>query len=120
MIARFAFLLTVLLSWSLLASANTRHLERDELTGHVRSSAEELLATRERRRQEFTRRLEDYKQQMEHHEQGHRRLTDYEVERLRKKIKAYSHKLEYLNQEIDDTVSSPAGALKGNRLFVLH
>jgi hypothetical protein len=106
MISRFALLLLVVLSCcSLFASANTRHLERDEMTGHLSSSAEELLATRERRKQEFTRRLEEYKLQKEHHEQGHRRLTDFEVERLDRKVRAYENKLEYLNKELGDRVS---------------
>jgi exonuclease VII large subunit len=116
---RVAFLLLVVVLCSSLpnpASANTRHLQRDERTGHLPSSAEELLARQDHRKEEFTRRLEEYKLQKENHEQGHRRLQDFEVERLDRKIRAYSNKLEYLNKEMDDFVSFRF-VFRGHALF---
>lgn len=75
---------------------SVRHLERDELTGHVGSTREEILARRERRKKEFTQKLEELREQLK---------AGFDSERLRKKIKAYEHKLEYLNKEVDDRVS---------------
>ena len=87
-------------------SASVRHLQRDEVTGHVGSTREELLAKRELRKTEFSRKLEELHQQWEDHETGRRRLKEgFETQRLQKKIKAYENKLEHLNQEIDDRVS---------------
>jgi peptidoglycan hydrolase CwlO-like protein len=88
-------------------SASVRHLQRDEVTGHVGSTREELLAKRELRKNEFSRKLEELHQQWEDHESGRRRLKEgFETQRLQRKIKAYQNKLEHLNQEIDDRVSN--------------
>lgn len=103
-IARFTVLHGCLIM--MLASpvtASVRHLQRDEVTGHVGSTREELLAKRELRKTEFSRKLEELHQQWEDHETGRRRLKEgFETQRLQKKIKAYENKLEHLNQEIDD------------------
>jgi hypothetical protein len=57
--------LSVLFVLSIPASASIRHLERDEMTGHIASTREEILATRERRKEQFGGRYEEMKQQME-------------------------------------------------------
>jgi hypothetical protein len=86
--------------------ASVRHLERDDVTGHVGSTREELLATREMRKEDFSRKLEELKQQWADHESGKRRLSEgFETQRLLKKIKAYEKKVEHLNQQMDDRVS---------------
>lgn len=100
---------TILLLLCLLASssyANVRHLERDDVTGHVGSTREEIYVRREQRKVEFSRKLEELKQQWADHESGRRRLNEgFETQRLQKKIRAYENKLEHLNMEIDDRVS---------------
>lgn len=87
-------------------TVGTRHLERDEVTGHVGSTREELLSRREQRKSQFGDKLDALKAQMEMHESGTVVLTEYEVQKIQKKIKAYENKLEYLNQEVDDRVSN--------------
>lgn len=106
----FLFLLTFVAS----VNGSIRHLERDDVTGHVGSTREEVLAKRARRKQEFTKKLQELKTQMENHDSGSFLLTAYEVNRLQKKIKAYEHKLEYLNQEVDDRVSELDGEILGD------
>jgi hypothetical protein len=89
------------------ANASIRHLERDEITGHVGSTREEILARRQHRKDEYSRRLDQLKQQWDDHITGKVPLKEgFETERLKKKIKAYENKLEHLNQEIDDRVSA--------------
>lgn len=81
-------------------------MERDDVTGHVGSTREEILAKREIRKKDFTKKLMELKQQWADHESGEMRLREgSETERLQKKIKAYEKKLEYLNQPPDDRVS---------------
>lgn len=103
------FFCSVILLLSLVASpafASVRHLERDEVTGHIGSTREEILAKRERRKTDFSKKLQELKQTWDDHESGRRRLTEgFETQRLQKKIKAYETKLEHLNAEIDDRVS---------------
>mmetsp|Transcript_99167 Transcript_99167/g.286160 ORF Transcript_99167/g.286160 Transcript_99167/m.286160 type:complete len:135 (+) Transcript_99167:278-682(+) len=83
--------------------ASVRHLERDDVTGHVGSTREEILAKRERRKKEFSKKLEEYKKQLDDHNSGRRRLANaQQLERLQKKVKAYEEKLGHLNKEIDD------------------
>jgi peptidoglycan hydrolase CwlO-like protein len=98
----FGLLSVLLLVLSIPASASTRHLERDELTGHIASTREELLATRERRKEQFGGRFEEMKQQMEEHTTGQRLMNENEFNRLERKMKAYERKLEHLHTEIDD------------------
>ena len=87
-------------------NASVRHLERDDITGHLGSTREEILAKREHRKAEFSSRLQQLKKQWDDHVSGKVPLKEgFETERLKKKIKAYEKKLEHLNQEIDDRVS---------------
>jgi peptidoglycan hydrolase CwlO-like protein len=114
---RIVFVSLLMLMLASSVSASVRHLQRDEVTGHVGSTREELLAKRELRKKEFSRKLEELHQQWEDHESGRRRLKEgFETQRLQRKIKAYQSKLEHLNQEIDDRVSSGCeyGTTDGN------
>ena len=86
-------------------NASVRHLERDDITGHLGSTREEVLARRESRKQEFAAKLDQLKQQLDDHESGRFLLQGFETERLKKKVKAYENKLQYLNEEVDDEVS---------------
>jgi hypothetical protein len=98
----FLFLLTFLAS----VNGSVRHLDRDDITGHVGSTREEVLAQRNRRKVEFTRKLEVLKQQWEDHVSGSFPLKEgFEANRVKKKIKGLEHKIEYLTQEVDDRVS---------------
>ncbi len=102
------FLLFLAVSFLVVISVNgsTRRLERDEMTGHVSSTREEMLSRRERRKTEFSRKLQQLQQQWDDHISGKVPLKQgFETERLQKKIKAYETKLEHLNQEIDERVS---------------
>lgn len=66
------------------------------------STREEVLAKRERRRKEFSARVEDWKEQLDHHETGRRRLEEADVASIQMKIDVYQRKLEYhLNGEMD-------------------
>lgn len=97
------FFLSFIISF---VNGSINRLERDDITGHVGSTREEILARREQRKIEFSNKLEQLKQQWEDHVSGKKRLKEgFETERLQKKIKAYETKLDHLNQEIDDRVS---------------
>ena len=76
--------------------------QQDEMTGHIPSTREEVLARRERRKSEFGGRYEEYKAQLEDHESGRRRLNDVEVGRLERKLRAYERKLDQLHEEVDE------------------
>ena len=78
----------------------TRHT-RDEVTGHVGSTHEELLSSRAEKRDIFHDRLAEMKQRIEQHNQGNELLTEQEYNKLLKKIKAYEHKVNYLDNNND-------------------
>ena len=84
--------------------ASTRHLTRDERTGHIGSTREEVYARRERRKDHFAGRQEELKQQLDDHQTGRRLLEGREVRYLERKIQSYERKLEQLNKEFDDRV----------------
>ncbi|KAG7362811.1 hypothetical protein IV203_026171 [Nitzschia inconspicua] len=97
----------LLLVVSLLASiasvsADTRKHRRDEVTGHVPSTHEEILAHRERKKIHFGGKLEELKKQIEDHMSGKSLLTKDEYERAQRKIRAFENKLEELNREFDE------------------
>ena len=81
--------------------ASVRRLERDDVTGHVGSTREEVLATRERRKAEIRQRLESLYGELEEYTNA-----GYSTEKLKKKVMAYEAKLEHLNAPFDDRVSS--------------
>jgi hypothetical protein len=86
------------------ANASVNRLQRDEVTGHVPSTREEVLARRERRKDEFGGRFDEYKTQLDDHKSGRRRLQEADADRLQRKVKSYERKLEQLHQEFDDRV----------------
>jgi hypothetical protein len=108
--ARFVtFLFLVLLSFAVTgartrSSSSRSRRERDDMTGHVPSTREEILAKREHRKEEFAGRLEDFQSQWEDHHSGRFLLKPFEVERLERKIKSYTGKLDHLNAEFHDGV----------------
>ena len=86
-----------------LASASSRY-QRDEMTGHIASTREEILARRERRKDHFGEKFEEYKQQLDDHHSGRRLLAGGDLNYIQKKVKAYETKLKQLHKEIDDRV----------------
>ena len=102
---RFLSIAVLLVALIQFADASASRMRRDERTGHISSTREEILAKRERRKVEFGGRYEEYKGQLDDHHSGHRRLSEGEVFRLEKKVKAYERKLEQLHEEIDERVS---------------
>ena len=83
-----------------------RHLnERDDVTGQYPSSAEELLAKRQHQKEQYEMKLEEFQQQLSAHQEGLFVLQDFEVERLHKKIKSYSQKIQHLSKDLHDRVS---------------
>jgi hypothetical protein len=76
--------------------------EDSSTTGYM-STREEILATREQRKKQFSGRVDAWKEQLGHHESGRRRLSDPEAQSIQKKIEIYQRKLEWhLEGEMDD------------------
>jgi len=75
------------------ARTSTRHLERDDITGHIPSTRQEVLARREERSEGFRERLVALYAQLEEHEQGILKLYPGEKIKIEKAIKAYEAKL---------------------------
>eukprot|EP00934_Nitzschia_sp_Nitz4_P008409 Nitzschia sp. Nitz4//scaffold278_size24532//16724//17239//NITZ4_008378-RA/size24532-augustus-gene-0.16-mRNA-1//-1//CDS//3329545384//8399//frame0 len=100
---RFLLLLLLLLY---LSSSNAftsyRDAEKDDVTGYVGTTREELLATRQRRTQDYGAKLQEYQNQLDRHLSGEVPLSAGDVQRLEKKIRAYSNKMEYLTSEMDE------------------
>ena len=95
------FVLLALLLLPNVASAASVGTREDSM-GYM-STREEILATRERRKKQFSGRVEDWKEQLDHHESGRRRLSDPEAHSIQKKIEVYQRKLEWhLEGEMDD------------------
>lgn len=91
-----------LLGSTVSVAADTRRHRRDEVTGHIPSTHEEILAHRERKKGHFGERLDEMKQKIENHKSGMSLLTKDEYERAQRKIKAYENKMEELNREFDE------------------
>eukprot|EP00980_Cylindrotheca_fusiformis_P002854 scaffold672_cov126-Cylindrotheca_fusiformis.AAC.55 len=94
----FRFLLFVLLLSTVGASSR---FEEDELTGHVASSREEILSTRQLRKQQFGNLLAEYQAQLDAHNSGEMLLNERDFNRISQKVKAYTHKLEELDKDAD-------------------
>lgn len=80
---------------------DTRRHDRDDVTGFVGSTHEELLSSRAHKRDIFAGRLAEMKRQMEQHKTGERLLSESEFYKVEKKIKAYEEKIEYLDKNSD-------------------
>jgi peptidoglycan hydrolase CwlO-like protein len=81
---------------------DTRRHRRDDVTGHVPSTHEEILAHRERKKDAFSAKLEEMKQRMDDHKTQRQLLTKDEYYKLERKIKAYENKMEELNRDFDE------------------
>jgi len=101
----FVFLVSFLACVGSVAGDTRRH-KRDEVTGHVPSTHEEILAQRERKKDVFGERLEEMKRKMEDHKSGKQLLTKEEYQKMERKIKAYENKMEELTRDFDERHSS--------------
>ena len=95
-------LLLFLSSPSFLVSADTRHHRRDDVTGHIPSTHEEIVSRRQEHSDLFTSRLDEVNIQLDSHTSGERMLTETQYYKLERKKKAYEGKLEELNREFDE------------------
>ena len=102
----FFTLVLFLISLDSVVGHDTRRHRRDDMTGHIPSTHEEILSHRERRKDLFTSKLEEMKQTMDDHKTQRRLLTKDEYHKLERKIKAYENKMEELNREFDERHSS--------------
>ena len=96
-----SLLALVVLKHSSFVKADTRRHNRDDVTGFVGSTHEELLSSRSEKRDIFADRLQEMKRQMELHHKGERLMSEQEYYKLEKKIKAHEHKVEYLDKNTD-------------------
>jgi hypothetical protein len=87
-------------------AGDTRLHRRDEVTGHIPSTHDEIVARREEHHDTFSSRLADVNMKLGSHSSGERLLTEAEFNRLNRKKKAYENKLEELGREFDERHSS--------------
>ena len=84
-----------------LVAGDTRLHRRDEVTGHIPSTHEEIVSRREEHHDVFSTRLAEVNEKLDLHESGAQLLTETEFHRLNRKKKAYENKLEELGREFD-------------------
>jgi len=84
------------------AADDTRRHRRDEVTGHIPSTHQEILARRDEHHGIFWSRLEDVEARLALHDSGERPLTEPEFHRLHRKKRAYRGKLEELGRRFDE------------------
>ena len=101
---RFLFAALFILASSANAHS-TREMVHDELTGHISSTYEEVMSTRKLRKEQFGEKLDGFKQQLEKHNSGELLLNEHDYNRVNKKIKMYTHKLNELDLDKDPRVS---------------
>jgi peptidoglycan hydrolase CwlO-like protein len=94
--------ISLLAPFARIVTADTRRHQRDEVTGHIPSTHEEIVAHRERKKDHFVGKLDEMKLQIENHKSGRLLLTKDEFERAQRKIRAYENKMEELNREFDE------------------
>jgi hypothetical protein len=89
---------------SLLATAEAgRGSSWDDREGFgYKSTREEILATRDSRRERLVSMIRDLDVQLEDHSSGRRRLYDADASKLEKRARAYKMKLEMLQGDLDD------------------
>jgi peptidoglycan hydrolase CwlO-like protein len=95
-------LLCFLLFAIVVVVADTRRHVRDEVTGHIPSTHEEILSTRQQHKELFSERLAEMKKKFEDHINGTKLLTRAEYQKIERKIKAYESKVEDLSREFDE------------------
>ena len=100
----FNILLVVAVSFlnSQYITADTRHHRRDDVTGHIPSTHEEIISRRRDHHDLFSFRLEDVTSKLDLHSSGERLLTELEYNRLTRKRNAYETKLEELGRGFDE------------------
>ena len=96
------FLAVLALSSLTFVAADTRRHSRDDVTGHIPSTHEEILSHRNRKKDMFSEKLEEMQTKMDHHQNGINLMNKEDYERTERKIKAYEHKLQELNREFDE------------------
>mmetsp|Transcript_17043 Transcript_17043/g.42598 ORF Transcript_17043/g.42598 Transcript_17043/m.42598 type:complete len:133 (+) Transcript_17043:114-512(+) len=89
-----------------LVAADTRLHRRDDVTGHIPSTHEEIVSRREEHHDVFSTRLADVNRKLDQHSSGEQLLTEPEFNRLNRKKKAFESKLEELGREFDERHSS--------------
>jgi len=99
---KVAAVFALLLFPCLFVSGDTRLHRRDEVTGHIPSTHEEIVSRREEHHDVFSSRLEDVNSQLDRHASGLQMLTQAEFNRLSRKKKAYENKLQELSREFDE------------------
>jgi len=80
---------------------DTRLHRRDEVTGHIPSTHEEIVSRREEHHDLFAARLSDVNAQLDRHASGEQLLAEAEFNRLNRKKKAFENKLKELSREFD-------------------
>lgn len=81
---------------------DTRLHRRDEVTGHIPSTHEEIVSRREEHHDHFSARLSEVNGQLDRHASGEQLLTQAEFNRLNRKKKAFENKLKELSREFDE------------------
>ena len=83
-------------------AGDTRLHRRDEVTGHIPSTHEEIVSRREEHHEVFSSRLDEVNMKLDNHFSGVQLLTEAEFNRLNRKKKAFESKLEELGREFDE------------------
>ena len=86
----------------LFIAGDTRRHRRDEETGHIPSTHDEIVSRREEHHDLFSSRLVEVNAKLDLHMSGEELLTEVEFNRLNRKKKAYENKLEELSREFDE------------------
>lgn len=86
----------------LFVEGDTRLHRRDDLTGHIPSTHEEIVSRREEHHDLFSSRLLDVNSQLDRHNSGEQLLSEADINRLNRKKRAYENKLLELSREFDE------------------
>mmetsp|Transcript_25367 Transcript_25367/g.53479 ORF Transcript_25367/g.53479 Transcript_25367/m.53479 type:complete len:156 (+) Transcript_25367:216-683(+) len=84
------------------AADDTRRHRRDEVTGHIPSTHQEILARRDEHHGIFSSRLDNVEMRLALHDSGKRLLTEPKYHQLHQKKRAYQGKLEELGRRFDE------------------
>eukprot|EP00532_Pseudo-nitzschia_australis_P018913 CAMPEP_0168295466 /NCGR_PEP_ID=MMETSP0142_2-20121227/12087_1 /TAXON_ID=44445 /ORGANISM="Pseudo-nitzschia australis, Strain 10249 10 AB" /LENGTH=117 /DNA_ID=CAMNT_0008244147 /DNA_START=58 /DNA_END=408 /DNA_ORIENTATION=- len=90
--------LFVLGSFDFPLAADTRRHRRDEVTGHIPSTHQEILTRRDEHHGIFSSRLDNVEMRLALHDSGKRLLTEPKYHQLHQKRRAYQGKLEELGR----------------------
>eukprot|EP00536_Pseudo-nitzschia_multiseries_P007586 jgi/Psemu1/305046/fgenesh1_kg.180_\ len=95
-------IVALFLSSNHFSAADTRIHKRDEVTGHIPSTHEEILSRREEHHDIFSTRLAEVNAKLDLHSSGEQLLTEIEYNRLNRKKKAFENKVEELSRQFDE------------------